>query len=170
MNHLEIGNAAYKEILLNFFEDETLSYLKKKKFKKAYTEEESVRDYIRNLVLNTKEGKRRLKSIYDHVRLSTGIGYKGLWSVKVNKSIKDVKEKFDKFLKTSGNYGLIEPNTYEDVFASIFMIEINSTIAEEIAHAECDYWHEDDILSKIEKDDIFLDFVSMMPIEALKKK
>jgi hypothetical protein len=164
MSHLEIGNATYKEIQLRVFEDIVISSLKKKKFKKAYTEEEAVRDYIRDYVFNTKSGKKILKRIYDSNAL--GIGYKGLWALKIGKSVKHVKKRFDNFLKTSNRR--IELDTYQDVLASIFMTEINGMISEEVAHAECDYRHEG-TLSKNGRNDLFLDFVYMKPIKALKR-
>jgi hypothetical protein len=161
-----IGNATNEEVFLKYLEDSIYSTLKSEfKTMPGYSEKKA-RNEIRDTILNTEKGRKELelkKKKYQY----QGIGHDGRWVVNVDAVIREKVKKIYNLLKNSGNYKL-SPSNWEDVFATIFTDEINSTVAEEVTHAEFDYRHEDK--TDIERDNLFLDFIRLKPIEALKKE
>jgi hypothetical protein len=166
-DYFSIGNTTNEEVFLKYLEDGIYSALKKELKTMYGNSEEKARNAIRDNIFNTEKGRKELELKRKKYQYRQGMGHDGLWVVNVDAVIREKVKKIYNLLKKSENYKLSSSN-WEDVFASIFMNEINSVVAEEVTHAESDYRHEDKI--DIGRDNFFFDFISLKPIEALKKE
>ena len=170
-NYFSIGNSTYEEILVKFIEDQLYDYMEKKGAIEESWKNSEVRKDIRYVIKNSPEGKKRLEIFKKECEDSCGIGWNGLWTVKID----EVGKRFNKILieiakelaiKAKNEIyninDLIDNGISEKSVLEILIQNMNASVSEELSHAS-GFMHTQSSFNEEERDEYFLDFVYLTP-------